>query len=275
LGASSRRTLHMRWGCQGSPLSNVGRQSGQEAVLPHRRMFPRRRALPRQSGSRCLTVLRPSRSSFSVLLIKAYGCWPCGVVGDALRRPSAAANPQGFAGRVHLVRICGSSPSIDRGFDARRASHPVAVLRAAGTTIPHSRGHRAREGGSTLYGGISQPLFATVRPPDPTGLIRPRGTHDNDPASRVAQSGFTTAPAGISPWLIYLEGDEQFPGERDNRDAADPAALEANALAEPTAESTVGLVSHPHPGELDHCGAQKWISWFRDALLLIDAATLP
>src|ERR1700737_4847147 len=23
--------------------------------------------------------------------------------------------------------------------------------------------------------------------------------------SRVAQSGFTTAPAGISPWLIYLE----------------------------------------------------------------------
>src|SRR6267143_3453560 len=37
--------------------------------------------------------------------------------------------------------------------------------RAASTTIPHSGGHRAREGGSTLYFGILQPLFVTVRPP--------------------------------------------------------------------------------------------------------------
>src|SRR5215813_4971008 len=34
------------------------------------------------------------------------------------------------------------------------------------TIIPHSRGHRARDGGSILYFGISQPLFATVRPPE-------------------------------------------------------------------------------------------------------------
>ena len=60
-------------------------------------------------------------------------------------------------------------PIVDCGFDVRRTSHPVAVLRAAGTTIPHSRGHRAREGGSTLYAGISQPLFATVRPPGSNG----------------------------------------------------------------------------------------------------------
>src|SRR5215468_10820533 len=45
------------------------------------------------------------------------------------------------------------------------------------------------------------------------------------------------------------EGDEEFAGERDNRNAADPAALGANALAEPTAQSTGGLVSHPHPGK--------------------------
>jgi hypothetical protein len=70
---------------------------------------------------------------------------------------------------VSVPRIRGSSPSIDCGFDARRTSHPVAVLRAAGTTIPHSRGHRAREGGSTLYCGISQPMFATVRPPGSNG----------------------------------------------------------------------------------------------------------
>jgi hypothetical protein len=66
-------------------------------------------------------------------------------------------------------RIRGSSPLLTAAFDVRRTSHPVAVLRAAGTTIPHSRGHRAREGGSTLYGGISQPLFATVRPPGSNG----------------------------------------------------------------------------------------------------------
>ena len=60
-------------------------------------------------------------------------------------------------------------PIIDCGFDARRTSHPVAVPRTAGTTIPHSRGHRAREGGSSLYVGILQPLFVTVRPPGSNG----------------------------------------------------------------------------------------------------------
>src|SRR6266446_4059521 len=56
-------------------------------------------------------------------------------------------------------------PIVGCGFNARRTSHSVAVHRAASTIIPHSGGHRAREGGSTLYVGISQPLFATVRPP--------------------------------------------------------------------------------------------------------------
>ena len=62
--------------------------------------------------------------------------------------------------------------------------------------------------------------------PDPTGLIRPRGTRDNDPAF-----------LGGSVWLhdstrrdltmvdISREGDEQFAGERYDRDAAGPAAL--------------------------------------------------
>src|SRR5206468_9793207 len=35
------------------------------AVLPHREMFPRRRALPHQACSRCLAGLRPSHSSSS------------------------------------------------------------------------------------------------------------------------------------------------------------------------------------------------------------------
>src|ERR1700731_404583 len=74
---------------------------------------------------------------------------------------------------------------------------------------------------------------------------------------------------------ISREGDEQFAGECYDRDAADPAALGADALAEPTAESTGGLVSHPHPGKLDHCGTQTRIACLRDALFVVDAATLP
>src|SRR5882672_3685546 len=74
---------------------------------------------------------------------------------------------------------------------------------------------------------------------------------------------------------ISREGDEQLAGERDDRDAAGPAALGANALAEPTAESTGRLVSHPHPGKLDHCRAQTWIACLRDTLLVVDATTLP
>src|ERR1700730_1909995 len=74
---------------------------------------------------------------------------------------------------------------------------------------------------------------------------------------------------------ISRQGDEQFAGERYDRGAAGPSALSANALAEPTAESTVGLVSHPHPGKLDHCRAQTWIACLRDNLLVVDATTLP
>ena len=74
---------------------------------------------------------------------------------------------------------------------------------------------------------------------------------------------------------ISREGNEQFAGECYDRDAADPAALGANALAEPTAESTGRLVSHPHPSKLDHCGAQARITRLRDTLFLVNATTLP
>src|SRR2546430_5133073 len=77
--------------------------------------------------------------------------------------------------------------------------------------------------------------------------------------------------------MIYIsrEGNEQFAGECYDRDAADPVAFGADALAEPTAESTGGLVSYPHPGKLDNCGTQTRIACLRDALFVVDAATLP
>src|SRR6516162_10035169 len=74
---------------------------------------------------------------------------------------------------------------------------------------------------------------------------------------------------------ISRESDEQLAAECHDRDAADPVALGANALTEPTAEGTGGLVSHPHPGKLDHCGTQTRIACFRNALFVVDAATLP
>ena len=197
----------MRVGPSRLALIDVARQFGQEAVLPHQRMLPRRRALPDQAGSRCLTsppAVPQLLFCFNNQTLLMLALWSCG------RRASVVQAQR----QIHRVlpaactsryRIRGSSPSIDCGFDARRTSHPVAVLRAAGTTIPHSQGHRARKGGSTLYCGISQPLFATVHPPGSTGLIRPRGTRDMISPSRVPQTGFRTAPAGISPWVTYLE----------------------------------------------------------------------
>jgi hypothetical protein len=132
----------------------------------------------------------------------AHRCRPCGVVGDALASSKRSGKSTGFLAATYTadgqrtrfrsrlphygdvscgcVAIRGSSPFTDCGFDARRTSHPVAVPRTAGTTIPHSQGHRAREGGSTLYVGISQPLFATVRPPGSNGADQARGgTRDN------------------------------------------------------------------------------------------------
>jgi hypothetical protein len=123
--------------------------------------------------------------------------------------------------------IRGSSPFARCGFNARRTSHSVAVHRAASTTIPHSGGHRAREGGSPLYFGISQPLFVTVRPP---------GSNAADQASWNSRSIGSAFP-DASDWLhdstrrdlamgdISRQGDEQFAGERYDRDAAGPAAL--------------------------------------------------
>ena len=161
-------------------------------------------------------------------------------------------------------------------FDRRRTSHPVAVPRTAGTTIPHSQGHRARENGPTLYYGIYSHCLRRSARPDPTGLIRPRGTRDDDSAFRDASDWLHDSTRRDLAMLdISREGNEQLAGECCDRDAADPAALGANALAEPTAESTGGLVSHPHPGKLDHCGTQTRIACLRDALFVVDAATLP
>src|SRR5215831_20421603 len=48
------------------------------------------------------------------------------------------------------------------------------------TIIPHSRGHRARDGGPPCISVYHSHCLQRSARPDPTRLIRPRGTRDND-----------------------------------------------------------------------------------------------
>ena len=78
-GASSRRTLHMR---------AIGVKRALHCVTELAAASYGLRASPRLFFSHSISI--------------TYRCGPCGVVGDAFaRRPSAAANPQGFVGHRH------------------------------------------------------------------------------------------------------------------------------------------------------------------------------
>src|ERR1700758_3378371 len=87
------------------------------SVLPHRRMFPRRRALPNQACSRCL-IDPPAEPQLLFRFVKSMltDVGPVELWATRWRRPSAAANPQGFCGpatprlthfvtRVMLIRL--------------------------------------------------------------------------------------------------------------------------------------------------------------------------
>ena len=58
----------------------------------------------------------------------------------------------------------GPSPFFDCGTEAAEP-HIRSPLIAAGTKIPHTRGRRARKGGTNLYRGILQPGRYAVHPP--------------------------------------------------------------------------------------------------------------
>src|ERR1700733_14664860 len=76
-------------------------------------------------------------------------------------RLHAAANvgsPYQSAGTALL----GPGPFFDCG-PAAAEPHILSPRIAAGTKIPHTRGHRARKGGTNLYRGILQPGRYAVR----------------------------------------------------------------------------------------------------------------
>src|SRR5689334_24440017 len=79
--------------------------------------------------------------------------------------------------QIHRVFLAACpSPNRIRGSSPLRTAalmpaepHIRSPLQSGYTIIPHSKGHRARESGSTLYDGILQPLFVTVRSPGSNG----------------------------------------------------------------------------------------------------------
>src|SRR6516225_6355936 len=74
---------------------------------------------------------------------------------------------------------------------------------------------------------------------------------------------------------IAPQGDEQFAGQRDDGDPADPSLRGADPRPKPAAQRRVRLVTQPEPGKLDHGFAQAAIARLRDALIPFDAAALP
>ena len=130
--------------------------------------------------------------------------WSCGRRGSVVQAQRQIHRVL-LAGCTSLCRIRGSSPLWTAALMPAEPHirsplqsglhHNPSFLRSFGL---------GRAGPPCITAYYSHCLCRSARP-DPTGLIRPRGTRDNYSGFREPQTGFTTAPAGISPWLIYLE----------------------------------------------------------------------
>src|SRR5215468_10820534 len=92
----------------------------------------------------------------------------------------------------------------------------------------------------------------------------------------MPQPAFTIAPAGISPWLTYLER-----AMRSLRASATIEMRRTRPRLEPTRwrnqqlRALAGWYLTHIQAKLDHCRAQTRIACLRDALFVVDAATLP
>jgi hypothetical protein len=150
--------------------------------LPHRRMFPRRRALPHQSCSQCF-IGPPAEPQLlfcfinqGLLMLTLWSCGRRASVVQAQRQIHRVL----LAALTSLYRIRGSSPSIDaalmpaephiRSPFSERLAPQSLILEVIGL---------GRAGPHCIAAYHSHCLRRSARP-DPTGLIRPRGTRDND-----------------------------------------------------------------------------------------------
>src|ERR1700720_1282555 len=127
-------------------------------------------------------------------------------------------------------------PIVDCGFDARRTSHSVAVQeRLAPQSLILEVIGLGRVGPHCIAAYRSHCLRRSARP-DPTRLIRPRGTRDNASAFPDASDWLhDSTRRDLAMGDISRQGDEQFAGERYDRDAAGPGPALGQAAGGPTA----------------------------------------
>src|SRR5258707_7730119 len=136
------------------------------------------------------------------------------------RRSRPLSAPQttfGSVARAHLLAaaLMPAEPHIRSPFTERLAPQSL-ILEVIGL---------GRVGPHCMSAYRSHCLRRSARP-DPTWLIRPRGTRDNDSAFPDASDWLhDSTRRDLAMGDISPEGDEQFAGERYDRDAAGPAAL--------------------------------------------------
>src|SRR3984893_9512889 len=104
---------------------------------------------------------------------------------------------------------------LQRAMSSLRASATIEMRRVRPRSEP------------TLYmSGYRSPCLRRSAPPGPTWMFRPRGARDNDSAFPDASDWLhDSTRRDLAMGDISPEGDEQFAGERYDRDAAGPAAL--------------------------------------------------
>ena len=169
-----------------------------------------------------------------------------------LRRRLHATSIVGSPYQSADTALLGPGPFFDCG-PAAAEPHIRSPRIAAGTKIPHTRGHRAGKGGTNLYRGILQPGRYAVRPPRSGKRQRPSRIAGYSVMSRAASGRFQHRTLRhFSVCHVEPERDQQLARERDNGDPPYPPTHSANPCAEPTAQCTVRLMPHPQPGVSVH-----------------------
>ena len=161
-----------------------------------------------------------------------------------LRRRLHATSIVGSPYQSADTALLGPGPFFDCGTAAAEPQIRSPRI-AAGTKIPHTRGHRARKGGTNLYRGILQPGRYAVRPPRSGKGQRPSRMAGYSVTSRAASGRFQHRTLRhFSVCHVAPERDQQLARERDNGDPPYPPTHSANPCAEPTAQCTVRLMPH-------------------------------
>jgi hypothetical protein len=166
---------------------------------------------------------------------------------NADRQPDSQQLATSMAGPGHTLPAHSYQPEPVRRLRHRRrkTSHPVAAI-AADTKIPHTRGHRARKGGTNLYHGISQPGRYAVRlPRSGEGQHPPRMAWCSVRLQAALCRLQYRSLRNFTMRDIAPERDQQLARERHNGNPSHPSAFDTHACAEPSAQCAIRLMPDP------------------------------